>query len=141
VVRRGAVGGVVNSDNLGYMIDHRPMTVDQGAATADNLADAFGEDIYGNNALQFFGSGDPREAGVVRTLRQIKGNPNAKVKIYRGAPKGSSINEGDWVTLSRKVAEDYADLVDGEVVGIDVPAKDITVWADSLLEQGYYPSK
>lgn len=124
-----------------YTIDHRPMTVESGAARLDELSPAFGEDVYGRDALQIFGSGDPRERRVIAKLKAVRGKPDAKVKIYRGAPQGSKINEGDWVTLDRSVAQDYADLEGGEVLEMEVPAGDITSWADSLLEFGYYPRK
>lgn len=120
-----------------YGISHRPMTIEGGAANIYDLTPAFGEDIYGKNALQYFGSGDPREKEVLGVLARIRNNPNAKVTIYRGVPKGTGgkINSGDWVTLSPSVAKDYGD----EVLKTEVPASDVTGWSDSLLEFGYYP--
>lgn len=129
------VAKTIQYENLPYQITHKPMTVEGGAATIDNLIPSFGPDIYGKNALQYFGSGDPREAKILNTLRKIRGNPNATVTIYRGVPENvKTINPGDWVTLSEDVAKDY-----GNVIKMDVPAKDITGWSDSLMEFGYYP--
>lgn len=124
-----------------YGIEHSPMSVEAGAATLDSLESSFGEDIYGPNALQYFGSGDAREAAVVRQLRSLRGKPDALVTIYRGVPSGAAgINPGDWVTLSKEAAQDYADQHDGgRVVSLRVPASHVTAWADSLLEQGYFP--
>jgi len=123
-----------------YAISHRPMTVESGAAELHNLLPVFGEDIYGKNALQYFGSGDEREKAVLNILKKAKGNPEAKITIYRGVPNESSgINAGDWITLHPGVAKDYADLIGGKVVKMEVPAAHITAWPDSLLEQGYYP--
>jgi len=120
-----------------YQIAHKPMTEAGGAARLHDLTPAFGDDVYSKNALQYFGSGDPREAGVLRILNQLRGKPDATVTIYRGVPDGvGKINPGDWVTLDPKVAADY-----GKVVKMEVPASHITSWADSLLEFGYYPPK
>ena len=128
---------------LSYQIDHKPMTKAGGAATLDDLIPAFGEDIYGKNALQFFGSGDARERNVVKTLSALRGKPNAPVTIYRGVPKDvNGINAGDWVTLDAKVAADYAaQHPGGKVISMQVPASHVTSWADSLLEFGYHPQK
>jgi len=121
-----------------YQIEHRPMTVEGGAAPLHDAAKSFGEDVYGPNALQYFGSGDRREASVLKLLRSVRGNPNAEVTIYRGVPENAprAINPGDWVTLDPRVAADY-----GRVVEMKVPASEVTTWADSLLEFGYFPSK
>jgi len=119
-----------------YGIDHRPMTVEGGASQLHDLTPSFGDDIYGPNALQFFGSGDPREKSVVGLLKKIRGNPDALVTIYRGVPDGApqTINPGDWITLDKNAASDY-----GRVVEMKVPASHVTSWADSLLEFGYHP--
>lgn len=121
-----------------YGGEHRPMRDDGGAARLDDLTASFPPDVYGPNALRYYGSGDVREAGVLKMLHSLRGKPDAEVTIYRGVPKGGSkqINEGDWVTLDRNVASDY-----GEVVSKKVKAKDVTSWADSLLEFGYFPKK
>ena len=122
-----------------YAIDHRPMTVEGGAAQLHDLTTSFGEDVYGPNALQFYGSGDTREKRVLSVLKQIRGKPDAMVTIYRGMPAGvgGKIHAGDWVTLDKAVAADYGP----EVVSMQVPASHVTSWPDSLLEFGYYPPK
>ena len=117
------------------------MTKAGGAATLDDLSPAFGEDIYGKNALQYFGSGDPRERSVVKTLASLRGKPDASVTIYRGVPSDAKgISAGDWVTLEPKVAADYAaQHPNGRIVSMQVPASHVTSWPDSLLEFGYHP--
>ena len=133
--RKGIRASRGAGDVTRYGLEHRPMTVKGGASTLDDLTPAFGEDIYSPNAMQYFGSGDPREKEVLRILAQVRNNPEAPVRIYRGAPDGvTDINPGDWVTLSRDAASDY-----GNILEMDVPASHVTGWADSLLEQGYYP--
>lgn len=120
-----------------YGIAHRPMTDEGGAARLHDLSKSFGDDIYGPNALQYFGSGDKREREVLNILRKVRNNPDAEVTIYRGIPADAAgeIHKGDWVTLSPSVAKDYGP----NVVKRKVKASEITSWADSLLEFGYYP--
>lgn len=134
--------------DLPYQIDHKPMTVDGGASRLDDLTGAFGEDIYGKNALQYFGTGIPEERTTLKIMQSLRGKPDELVSIYRGVPDGvSNINPGDWVTLDRNVAMMYADPTAygegakgaGKVIELKVPAKSITSWPDSLLEFGYYP--
>lgn len=137
----GDVGG-----GLSYQIQHKPMTIEGGASPLHDLTSSFGEDIYGKQALQYFGSGDPREKSTLRILQSLKGKPDAMVTIYRGAPADAGgINAGDWVTLDRKVAQDYVDQAlanegkSGKVFAQQVPASHVTSWPDSLLEFGYHP--
>lgn len=129
-----------------YRMAHRPMTVEGGAARLDNAYEAFGEDIYGPNALRYFGGSDPREAGTVAALKRLRDNPEAEVTIYRGVPADAKggITKGDWVTLDRSAAQEYAELKPGQkgkVLAMKVKAKDVTTWPDSLLEFGYYPAE
>lgn len=121
---------------LEYGLKHRPMTVEGGAALLHDLTKSFGSDVYDmRKALQFYGSGDPRERNALRVMHAVRGNPDAPVTIYRGVPEGvSGINPGDWVTLDRNAAADY-----GRVLEMRVPASHVTSWPDSLLEFGYYP--
>jgi hypothetical protein len=121
------------------------MTVEGGAARLDNAYEAFGEDIYGPNALRYFGGSDPRESGTVAALKRLRDNPDAEVTIYRGVPTDakSGITKGDWVTLDKSVAQEFAELKPGQkgkVLAMKVKAKDVTTWPDSLLEFGYYPA-
>jgi hypothetical protein len=120
---------------LDYRIEHRPMTVEGGASRLHDAGSVFGEDIYGKNALQYFGSGLSGEKTSLDILKKVRGNPDAEITIYRGVPEGvNTINKGDWVTLDPKMAEEY-----GNVISKKVKAKDITTWPDSLVEFGYYP--
>lgn len=128
-------GAVKVADYAGH---HKPMTRAGGASGLEDLTGAFGDDIYSKNALQFFGSGDAREARVMKTLQSLRGKPDAMVTVYRGIPEGAAgkINPGDWVSLSPEYAADY-----GRVISQQVPASHITGNADSLLEFGYHPPK
>lgn len=152
---KGADGLLGMADNVGmskpalhYQIDHKPMTVEGGAARLHDLAPSFGDDIYGKNALRYFGSGEPAERTTLKLMQSLRGNPDAMVSIYRGVPDGvNNINPGDWVTLDKNIAKMYADPKAygegakgaGKVLEIKVPAKHVTSWPDSLVEFGYYP--
>ena len=63
-----------------YKIEHRPMQ-DWRRRTTARSDRIFPEDIYGSNALQYYGSGDQREASVLRILRSLRGKPDATVKF------------------------------------------------------------
>jgi hypothetical protein len=144
LIKRADSGIDKAAEDFAYRIGHRPMTVEGGASRLEDLTPSFGDDIYDKNALQYFGSGDAREKQVLDIFNKVKGNPDAEVSIFRGLPNDNNrINEGDWVTLSKDVAQDYADFLPegGQVVEMKVPAGDVTAWSDSLLEQGYYPQK
>jgi hypothetical protein len=81
---------------------------------------------------------------------KAKGNPDAEVTIYRAVPNEdsiTSINEGDFVTLSPKYAEIHGaegygpngnDA--GKVISQKVKVKDIYFAGDDVNEFGYYPS-
>ena len=124
-----------------YRIQHKPMSPERGGAKLHDLTTAFGEDIYGPNALQFYGSGHPREKYVLDMIRSLRGKPNAIVTIYRRVPQEApdQINAGDWVTLDKNIADDFVSFEKGKVISKKVPASHVTSWSDSLLEFGYFP--
>jgi hypothetical protein len=140
---RGQRGAIEMPD---YGMNHRPMTVDQGAATLDNLAPAFGDDIYGPNAAQYYGTGNAAlDRETLRVLRAVKGNPNATVTVYRAVPADASqaaMNAGDWVTVNKRYALEHGEGFLGgkfKIIEQKVPASWLTTSADSFHEQGFYP--
>ena len=125
---------------------HRPMTVEGGAARLDDLSPAFGEDIYGENAIRYFGTGDDSiDAQTLAILKPLRGRPDAEVTVFRSVPSDvpmGKLSEGDWVTVNRRYAEQHGEAALGGKYRIDqqrVRAKDLTTNADSFHEQGYYP--
>lgn len=80
---------------------------------------------------------------TVAALRRIQGNPDAVVTVYRGAP-GDYVNTGDWVSLSRTYAEQYAGDSfysggpDSRVLEIQAKASELTWSGDSWFEFGYF---
>ena len=87
--------------------------------------------------------GIPSEA--LEQIRKAQNNPEAKITIYRGSPKGE-INVGDWVFLSETQAEKYTKgIITGtpiagyEVGKLIVKAKDVD-WTGKNLEFVYSPN-
>ncbi|MDD4690018.1 MAG: hypothetical protein PHE51_09770, partial [Eubacteriales bacterium] len=65
-------------------------------------------------------------ADNITTLAKTSGhNPDDKVTIYRGIPKGikSTINSGDFITTNKQLAKDYAG--DGQVISLSVRYGDV----------------
>ena len=81
---------------------------------------------------------------VLNTLKAIQGNPEMLVRIYRGAPSNGQLNTGDWVTLSRSYANEYAgrgmhcDNKSAKVYSYLVAAKHLSFDGDSIFEFGYW---
>jgi len=132
-----------------YRIQHQPSPDD---ATLNDLTEMFGEDIYGPNAAQYYGAGMTGESEVLNIFKKVRGNPEAKVTIYRVVPASADqINAGDWVTISKAAADE---MNNSEFLGVDssgnpqeskiiskvVMAKEVTWPGDSMQEQGYFPS-
>lgn len=117
---------------------------------ANDLLDTSGEwslpeDIYehpewytGFTEANFIGE-------TMRVLRAVRDKPSAAVTIYRSAPAGlSTINRGDWVSLSMAYARQHGysngDDHDGDwpVYSAQVPAHTVRHAGDDLMEWGYW---
>lgn len=126
----------------GYMMAHRP---DETGATGDDLTKgdvALPKDFY--NHPENYGNMEQKDyKESFEVLKKIKGNPNAEVTIYR-ATTGDSINDGDWITLSKE----YADIHNkhslqskGKILKMKVKASEIRFAGDDIREFGYFPKK
>ena len=127
-----------------YRMDHSaPNGSDEISQSIDNLKGLYPDDLYSNKGYQYYGSGyDSMDRKAWEVLKRVKGNPDAKVTIYRAYPKGTggTITNGDLVTIVRDYAVEHGEAnLDGDyqIVSKDVKAKEIFTNADSLLEQGY----
>ncbi|MCK4905894.1 hypothetical protein KAS42_06635, partial [bacterium] len=126
---------------------HKPLTEKEGWARLDNLIPAFGKDIYTENAVQYFGTGEKVfDNKTVSILQAVRDMPEKEIKIYRAIEKGEpkSIKSGDWVTVNKEYATEHGEtILDGkyEIAEKLVKVKDLTTSADSINEQGYYPIK
>lgn len=113
--------------------------------SADNLSNMFGEDIYSDNALHYFGMGDEyikADRESLQAINRAKGKPNAMVTVYRAIPKdakGTAIGNGDWVTTSKEYAKEHGNHAlngDYKIVSRLVPAKQLFNNGDSIHEWG-----
>lgn len=133
--------------NTTYMVSHRPcdarefpeyradQVVRSGLIPKDALIHP---EMYYSDVRLYDGK------HVAEILNQIQGNPNMLVRIYRGAPSDGILNTGDWVSLSKKYAEQYAengaysDNPNSRVYGYLVKASDLSYDGDSIYEFGYW---
>lgn len=144
---RAMVDSKANENGFGkpdYRMEHSaPNGSDEISQSIDNLKGLYPDDLYSNKGYQYYGSGyDSMDRKAWEVLKRVKGNPDAKVTIYRAYPKGTggTITNGDWVTIVRDYAVEHGEAnLDGDyqIVSKDVKAKEIFTNADSLLEQGY----
>lgn len=126
-----------------YFMNHRPT---ETGITADNLINQNVEtpmplDMY-EHPEHYFATDSQTLNETMQVLNKVRNNPNAKITIYR-ATTGNNINEGDWVTLSRKYAEQHNQSnLDGKgnIVSLEVRARDIQFAGDDLNEFGYFPN-
>lgn len=125
-----------------YKMTHRPdndwhMTPDD-LLGEDSVAP---KDVYEHPEYYTIHSNKNVLKETKEALEKVKGNPDAKITIYR-ATTGDTINDGDWITLSKSYAEDhnYSQLDGkGKVISKEVPVKDVEWAGDDLSEWGYFP--
>lgn len=136
-----------------YGLTHRPgnpLEYPDEVATVDKIlnGDYFPKDLLDNARDYFPDYGNFKGADqIIQTLRKAQNNPDMKVIIYRGAPSGGTLNQGDWVTLSKDYASDYAadgnygDNANSKVYSYKVKAKELSFDGDSIYEFGYWGKK
>ena len=121
-------------------------------ARLDNLTKTFPDDIYSENAIGYYGN--PNNLADVESneiIQKARNNPDMEVTIYRAAPNKdniTTINEGDFVTLSKTYAEDHgatgyghSGTDAGKILSKKVKVKDLVTGGNDLNEFGYYPVK
>ena len=108
----------------------------------------FPSDLYSPQGKQYYGSGNPEyDDESYDAISRAYGDPDAEITIYRGVPKDvDDINSGDFVTLSKKYAEDHASSgygpmgdESGKVLYKKVKVKDVFSDGNDLNEFGYFP--
>jgi hypothetical protein len=122
-------------------MSHRPSDPDFGAPFS-RLGDIYPEDVYTRPQIY---AHSPEEIAIARMAKDMRGQDDAMMDIYRAAPRWvSNIEEGDWVTPSLSYARIHAR---GNVQRPDVPtvilrgrvpARTVISPADSLSEYGYF---
>lgn len=126
-----------------YKMQHTAPMLEDGNSSGADLTDVFGEDIYSTKAVDYFGHGVPYDRKAVNIIRQMRGNPEKEITIYRAVPKEvKDINAGDWVTTTREYAKDHmAGEKDWHILTKKVKAKEIATDGNSIHEWGYSPQQ
>jgi len=133
-----------------YRMAHQPTTPQNGAARLDDMTGGgtvFPDDIYSGDAVRLYGGNNLADQESAKIIQSVRGNPEAEITIYRAVPKDvDAINPGDWVTLSKRYADDHAEsgygqMGDeaGKVISQKVKVKDVYSDGNDLNEFGYFP--
>ena len=118
-----------------YGMQHRPSESGSGFDITDS--EAMPKDFYDNPQQYIFGNEEASQESI-KAILKIHNKPNADVVVYRATPK-NELNDGDWISLSKKYAEGES-LAEGvKVHNFTVKAKDIQFAGDDINEFGYFP--
>ena len=127
----------------GYRDSHSAPDADGGYSGA-NIEQAY-PDINSRTFAKEYGDGFSYDAKAVKVIREMQKNPDAEITVYRAVPselKDSSLNFGDWITLTRDYADEHGKARfnnDYAVVSQKVKASDIYTDGNSIHEWGYSP--
>ena len=139
------IKAVSTIEEAGYRGEHTAPLKDSGKPAHD-LIGAYPEDFYSANGVQYYGTGDVRDASVIRQFQSLKDRPNATITVYRAVPKdtprGKGITQGDWITTDYQYAKEHGEGAlngDYRIVKKEVKARDIFTNGDSIYEWGYDP--
>lgn len=139
-----------SDDGDDYRMQHRPPDADYGAPLHDltgNNNAIYPDDIYTHPHYYDPTGGDPSDrsyADAHAVARRVRGNPDAKVHIYRALPAEHAhqgFRPGDWVTTSKEYARGHGMNSDSKddwpVIKATVRAGDLHTAGDDLREYGY----
>lgn len=131
-----------------YQIQHRPSEPDDETPSLDKIEgseiapdDLFRHPEYYLNASEVTTSELKK---FIDLVKKAQGKPDTKIKIYRGAPSGGKLNNGDWVTPFKSYAlayaydNSYSDNAESKVYEYTVKASELTCDLNSLAEWGYF---
>jgi hypothetical protein len=157
---------ILNKEDASYRIQHQPKGPEtEDSVRLDDLTKSitgekagYPDDFYSDRGQRLYAPG-PRfkddEYGMAnqesfQIINKVKNKPDEEVTIYRAVPnddKIKDINEGDFVTLSKKYAElhgaggygrDGKDA--GKILEKKVKVKDIYWDQNDVNEFGYFPT-
>jgi hypothetical protein len=120
---------------LDYRGSHTAPNANVYGATIDNLGGIMPMDVYSSKGTRLYGIGNPEiDSQWFSAAYKAKGKPDAEITIYRAVPKGvKNINSGDWVTTSKRYAQDHGEnALNGEYEIITKKVK-----AKTLSSEGY----
>lgn len=125
-----------------YHMSHRPEHTGINASDLSNDKSkhpSMPDDFYDNPESYFHDLTDETYKESADVLMSIKGKKDGNVTIYRASLK-NEFNDGDWVTLSKKFAEKFAENnPDSKVFSKVVPIKHVIWTGESINEFGYHP--
>lgn len=128
-----------------YQMGHTaPVDLETDSPLYELDRNTYPSDVYSSKAAHLYGSGfDQADQKALQVINRVRGNPNADVVIYRAVHSSiptDTINEGDWVTLTREYADEHGNhALRGEykVLTKTVKAADLYTDGNSLQEWGY----
>ena len=132
---------------MNYQMYDRPARIgENNAVSIDRILSSgnYPDDILDNPSKYLSDyHKDPVEAElVVKVLREVQGNPDAELTIFRGTPI-PELNDGDWVSLSRefvrlRYARPYSENPRAKLYAFTVKASQVSFTGKSLFEYGYF---
>jgi len=138
-------------------MDENPIRLDNLTKDVNGEQAGYPDDFYTTKGKQIYAPG-PKfkddEYGIANNesyniITKAKNNPDMEVTIYRAVPNEdniTTINQGDFVTLSKKYAElhgasGYGPMGDdaGKILKMKVKVKDLYWDGNDVNEFGYFP--
>lgn len=130
-----------------YRMQHRPADEEYGAPLHDLTHNGMlPDDVYTHPQYYDYG-GEGMGSSFGESYRHIlrtRGNPEAKVRIYRSLPAEHAhqgFRPGDWVSTSKEYARKHGRQADPKhdwpVISTTVPAKHLWTEGSDLREYGY----
>ena len=132
-----------------YQMRHRPAPPEYGAPLHNLTGDSeenrvYPDDVY-THPHHYVLTHEPYERRAMNIAQQVRGKPDAMVKIYRALPKEHAhegIHPGDWVGIDHEYAQVHGMQDDPKddwpVISATVPAKHLYTSGDSISEWGYH---
>ena len=134
-------------ENEEYKGQHTAPNAESGAPLHDVTkgGEIYPDDIYSAKGLQYYGTGqDQADRESFNVIKNTKSKPDAMVTMYRAVPKDgdiSTINNGDWVSLSKTYAKEHGESAlndDYKIISQKVKANELFTNGDSINEFGYW---
>jgi len=128
-----------------YQGIHTPPLNESGAPLHDLTGGGriYPDDVYSPQGPRYYGTGRTAEdTALFKQIHALKDKPDAQVTIYRAVPKDAPVTQvqhGDWVTISRKYAEEHGESAlrgNYKIIKAEVPAKTLFTNGDSPYEYG-----
>ena len=134
---------------LDYRGSHRAPDRGYGSPMSAMDESIYPSDFYSSDGLRIYGTGGSydttNDQKVYDQIVSVRGNPDAKVTVYRGVPSNvkGGINAGDWVSTDRDYAEMHGARMFGDkgykVLTKEVKAGELITEGNSIYEFGYSP--